>query len=77
MTIENLQVGDKINNLSSTNTYEKVTDIQIENGKTVIYTKEYFKNNSVLVSNNKVNWTLSHLQKRIENNDHISIENYN
>lgn len=61
-----IQVGDKIVNLSSNSTYEKVTDIKIIDGKAYIYTKEYYENTDSLVSEVKCEWAYDMIKNRLK-----------
>ena len=74
MTKLNLKIGDKINNLSSNKTYEKVTEIKIINGIVVIWTKEYYKTTDSLVSDCIIKWNLTHLKSKIRSNEDIEIK---
>ena len=74
MTKLNLKTGDKIYNLSSSKTYEKVTEIEIINGIVVIWTKKRYKTTDSLVSDCIIEWNLTHLKSKIRSNEDIEIK---
>lgn len=65
-TNTDLEIGDKMVNISSMKTYEKVQNIKIQDGKAIVVTKEYYKNTDSLVSDRTIEWSLEMIEKHKE-----------
>jgi hypothetical protein len=65
--VKNLEIGDKLVNISSMETYEKVEDIKIVEGKVEIVTKEYYKNTDSLISDRTIEWTIQTIESHMKN----------